>query len=120
MFSKDIILRIINEIGIGGGTGYTFEYRGSVISALSMEARMTICNMSIEAGARAGMVAPDQTTVDYLEKRVKFANDKEKERVTASWLEWKSDEGAVFDKEVIIDANTIEPMVTWGTNPECR
>ncbi|KKW08747.1 MAG: 3-isopropylmalate dehydratase large subunit [Candidatus Kaiserbacteria bacterium GW2011_GWA2_49_19] len=117
VFSKDIILRIINEIGIGGGTGYTFEYRGSAIRALSMEARMTICNMSIEAGARAGMVAPDQTTVDYLEKRVKFANSAEKKRVTEGWLKWKSDEGAVFDKEIIIDANTIEPMVSWGTNP---
>jgi len=117
VFSKDIILRIIHEIGIGGGTGYTIEYRGSAIEALSMEARMTICNMSIEAGARAGMVAPDQTTIEYLQKRVKFKDDAERDRMTAQWLSWKSDEGAVFDKEVVIDADTIEPMVTWGTNP---
>ena len=117
VFSKDIILRIINEIGIGGGSGYTLEYRGSAISALSMEARMTICNMSIEAGARAGMIAPDQTTVDYLSKRVKFDSDKEREETINKWLSWKSDEGAAFDKEVVIDGDTIEPMVTWGTNP---
>ena len=117
VFSKDIILRIINEIGIGGGSGYTLEYRGSAISALSMEARMTICNMSIEAGARAGMIAPDQTTVDYLSKRVKFDSDKEREEIINKWLSWKSDEGAAFDKEVVIDGDTIEPMVTWGTNP---
>ena len=117
VFSKDIILRIINEIGIGGGSGFTLEYRGSAISALSMEARMTICNMSIEAGARAGMIAPDQTTVDYLSKRVKFDSDKEREETINKWLSWKSDEGAAFDKEVVIDGDTIEPMVTWGTNP---
>lgn len=117
VYSKDIILRIIHELGIGGGTGYTFEYRGSAIRALSMEARMTICNMSIEAGARAGMVAPDQTTIDYLEKRVEFKNAEEKKRAIARWLSWQSDEGAKFDKEIIIDADTIEPMVTWGTNP---
>ena len=132
VYSKDIILRIIHEIGIGGGTGYTFEYRGSAIRALSMEARMTICNMSIEAGARAGIIAPDQITVDYLDGRVKFKNDEDrpqaigynrmptpsaKKQTIAKWLSWKSDEGAKFDKEIVIDAATIEPMVTWGTNP---
>ncbi|MDO8552308.1 MAG: 3-isopropylmalate dehydratase large subunit [bacterium] len=128
VYSKDIILRIIHELGIGGGTGYTFEYRGSAIRALSMEARMSICNMSIEAGARAGIIAPDQTTIDYLEKRVKFKNDgrlqvptmdrsAEKKQAIAKWLSWQSDEGAKFDEELIIDAATIEPMVTWGTNP---
>ncbi|MDP3965307.1 MAG: 3-isopropylmalate dehydratase large subunit [bacterium] len=117
VYSKDIILRIIHELGIGGGTGYTFEYRGSAIRALSMEARMSICNMSIEAGARAGIIAPDQTTVDYLEKRVKFASEAAKKQTVAKWLSWKSDEDAKFDKEIIIDAATIEPMVTWGTNP---
>jgi len=117
VFSKDIILRIINEIGIGGGTGYTFEYRGSAIRALSMEARMTICNMSIEAGARAGLIAPDQTTVAYLEKRVAFKTDAEREAMKEHWLSWQTDEGAAFDKEVIIEAESIEPMVTWGTNP---
>ena len=117
VFSKDIILRIINEIGIGGGTGYTFEYRGSAIRSLSMEARMSICNMSIEGGARAGIIAPDQTTVEYLEKRVSFKNDAEREATKTHWLSWRSDEGAKFDKEIVIDADTIEPMVTWGTNP---
>jgi 3-isopropylmalate/(R)-2-methylmalate dehydratase large subunit len=117
VFSKDIILRIINEIGIGGGTGYTLEYRGSAIRQLSMEARMTICNMSIEAGARAGLIAPDQTTVEYLQKRVAFKDGAERERTIADWLSWQSDEGATFDKEVVIDGDTIEPMVTWGTNP---
>src|SRR3989338_581270 len=117
VFSKDIILRIIHDIGIGGGTGYTFEYRGSAIRALSMEARMTICNMSIEAGARAGLIAPDQTTVAYLEKRVAFKTDAEREAMKEHWLSWQSDEGAPFDKEIVIEAESIEPMVTWGTNP---
>ncbi|MDO8522038.1 MAG: 3-isopropylmalate dehydratase large subunit [bacterium] len=117
VYSKDIILRIIHELGIAGGIGYTFEYRGSAIRALSMEARMTICNMSIEAGARAGIIAPDQTTVDYLEKRVKFKNDSEKKKAIARWLSWQTDKGAKFDKEIVMDAATIEPMVTWGTNP---
>src|SRR3989338_4539086 len=117
VFSKDIILRIINEIGIGGGTGYTLEYRGSAIRALSMEARMTICNMSIEAGARAGIIAPDETTIEYLSKRVKFENNTEREQTIKGWREWASDEDATFDREVVIDADSIEPMVTWGTNP---
>ena len=103
VFSKDIILRIIHDIGIGGGTGYTFEYRGSAIRALSMEARMTICNMSIEAGARAGLIAPDQTTIEYLQKRVAFKADAERERMTKQWLSWQSDEGATFDKEIVIE-----------------
>jgi 3-isopropylmalate/(R)-2-methylmalate dehydratase large subunit len=117
VYSKDIILRIIHELGIGGGIGYTFEYRGSAIRNLSMEARMTICNMSIEAGARAGIIAPDQTTIDYLLKRIKFASHKEEKRVVAKWLSWQTDKGARFDKELVIEASTIEPMVTWGTNP---
>src|SRR3989338_4205860 len=109
VFSKDIILRIINELGIGGGTGYTFEYRGSAIRALSMEARMTICNMSIEAGARAGLIAPDQTTVAYLEKRVAFHTHAEREAMKEHWLSWQTGEGAAFDKEVIIDAEVSGP-----------
>ena len=117
VYSKDIILRIIHELGIGGGTGYTFEYRGDAIRALSMEARMSICNMSIEAGARAGIIAPDRTTVDYLGKRVRFKSDEKKKRTIAKWLSWQSDEGVKFDKEIIIDAATIEPMGTWGRNP---
>src|SRR3990167_4723528 len=102
VYSKDIVLRIIHELGIGGGTGYTFEYRGSAIRALSMEARMTICNMSIEAGARAGLIAPDQTTVAYLEKRVAFKTDAEREAMKEHWLSWQTDEGAPFDKEIVI------------------
>src|SRR3989338_7385799 len=117
VYSKDIILKIINKIGVGGGTGYTLEYRGSAIEKLSMEARMTICNMSIEAGARAGLIGADKTTVEYLTKRVKFGSDAERERAVKQWLSWRNDEGAVFDKEVVIDAEDIEPMVTWGTNP---
>ena len=117
VFSKDIILRVINEIGVSGGTGYTIEYRGSAIEALSMEARMTICNMSIEAGARAGMVAADETTIKYLEKRVKFKSDSDRNGIKDEWRKWRSDLEAVYDKEITIDGNTVEPMVTWGTNP---
>lgn len=111
VYAKDIILTIIRQLGVGGGTGYTFEYRGSAITALSMEARMSICNMSIEAGAKAGMIAADQTTVDYLLPRVPTPN-------VAEWLTWQSDAGAVFDKEITVAAENIVPMVTWGTNPE--
>ena len=117
VYAKDIILYIINKIGINGGTGYTIEYRGSTIRSLSMEARMTICNMSIEAGARAGLIAPDQTTIDYLVPRVNFNNSAEQAQTVNDWLDWQSDKDAVFDKEVFIDASEIEPMVTWGTNP---
>ena len=117
VYAKDIILHIINEIGINGATGYTIEYRGSTIQSLSMEARMTICNMSIEAGARAGLIAPDQTTIDYLIPRVKFKNSAEQTQTVNDWLCWQSDKDAMFDKEIFIDASEIEPMVTWGTNP---
>lgn len=176
VYSKDIILAIINKIGVSGGTGYTFEYRGSAIEALSMEARMTMCNMSIEAGARAGMIAPDQVTVDYLMERVRLSLEKTRESRPASglrsvlrrdssrhksgirarhasqgslkgkshledrklegikdllrdapeevresvvehWISFRSDPDAVFDKEVYLSADDIEPMVTWGTNP---
>ena len=117
VYSKDIIVKIINKIGIGGGNGYTLEYRGSAIEELSMEARMTICNMSIEAGARAGLINPDQTTIEYLEKRVKFSSDEEKEKTIKKWLSLRTDEGAVFDAEILIEGEKIEPMVTWGTNP---
>lgn len=117
VYSKDIILRIIHDIGVGGGTGYTLEYRGSAIRALSMEARMSICNMSIEAGARTGLIGADQTTVDYLTPRVSFKNDGEKKKTIARWRECHSDADAVFDKKIVLDAADIEPMVTWGTNP---
>ncbi|MFH1537034.1 MAG: 3-isopropylmalate dehydratase large subunit [Patescibacteria group bacterium] len=117
VYSKDIILRIIHDIGVGGGTGYTLEYRGSAIRALSMEARMSICNMSIEAGARAGFIAPDQTTVDYLVPRVKFKDENEKQQQIKKWLAWQTDKNAKFDHEIVLQAGDITPMVTWGTNP---
>jgi 3-isopropylmalate/(R)-2-methylmalate dehydratase large subunit len=115
--AKDIILAVIAKIGTGGGQGYVLEYRGSAIRALSMEARMTICNMSIEAGARAGMVAPDQTTFDYLEGRPHAPQGADWDEAVAYWKTLPTDEGAKFDAEVFLDANTLDPFVTWGTNP---
>jgi 3-isopropylmalate/(R)-2-methylmalate dehydratase large subunit len=115
--AKDIILSIIANIGVGGGTGYVLEYTGSAIRSLSMEARMTICNMSIEAGARAGMVAPDDTTFDYVIGR-KFAPKGEVwEKAVEYWRTLPSDEGATYDREFVLDADTLEPMITYGTNP---
>jgi 3-isopropylmalate/(R)-2-methylmalate dehydratase large subunit len=115
--SKDIILAVIAKIGTGGGQGYVLEYRGSAIRSLSMEARMTICNMSIEAGARAGMVAPDETTFEYLLGRAHAPVGSDWESAVAFWKTLPTDDGAVFDKEVFLDANTLDPFVTWGTNP---
>jgi 3-isopropylmalate/(R)-2-methylmalate dehydratase large subunit len=115
--SKDIILAVIAKIGTGGGQGYVLEYRGSAIRDLSMEARMTICNMSIEAGARAGMVAPDQITYDYLKGRVHAPTGADWDEAVKYWDSLATDEGAVFDAEVFLDANTLDPFVTWGTNP---
>ena len=115
--AKDIILAVIAKIGTGGGQGYVLEYRGSAIRALSMEARMTICNMSIEAGARAGMVAPDQITFDYLEGRPHAPQGADWDAAVAYWQTLPTDEGAKFDAEVFLDANTLDPFVTWGTNP---
>jgi 3-isopropylmalate/(R)-2-methylmalate dehydratase large subunit len=115
--SKDIILAVIAKIGTGGGQGYVLEYRGSAIRALSMEARMTICNMSIEAGARAGMVAPDQITFDYLEGRPHAPSGKDWDDAVAYWKTLPTDADATFDAEVFLDANTLDPFVTWGTNP---
>ena len=115
--AKDIILAVIAKIGTGGGQGYVLEYRGSAIRALSMEGRMTICNMSIEAGARAGMVAPDETTFAYLEGRPHAPKGQDWEDAVAYWRTLPTDEGAVFDAEVYLDANELEPFVTWGTNP---
>ena len=112
---KDVILHIIAEIGIGGGTGYALEYRGNVFEEMSMEGRMTVCNMSIEAGARCGMVGPDQTSFDYIKGR-KFAPEKFEE-ACEDWLTLRTDTGAVFDKEVNIRAEDIKPMVTYGTHP---
>ncbi|MEO2132124.1 MAG: 3-isopropylmalate dehydratase large subunit [Microbacterium sp.] len=115
--AKDIILAVIAKIGTNGGQGYVLEYRGSAIRSLSMEGRMTICNMSIEAGARAGMVAPDETTFAYLEGRPHAPKGQDWEYAVAYWRTLPSDEGAVYDAEVFIDADELEPFVTWGTNP---
>ncbi|MGO4453337.1 3-isopropylmalate dehydratase large subunit [Arthrobacter sp. RAF14] len=115
--SKDIILAVIAKIGTGGGQGYVLEYRGSAIRALSMEARMTICNMSIEAGARAGMVAPDQITYDFMKGRPHAPEGADWDAAVEYWNTLHTDEGAVFDEEVFLDADTLEPFVTWGTNP---
>jgi 3-isopropylmalate/(R)-2-methylmalate dehydratase large subunit len=115
--AKDIILAVIAKIGTGGGQGYVLEYRGSAIRALSMDGRMTICNMSIEAGARAGMVAPDDTTFEYLKGRPHAPQGEDWDAAVAYWRTLASDEGATFDAEVFIDADTLEPFVTWGTNP---
>jgi 3-isopropylmalate/(R)-2-methylmalate dehydratase large subunit len=115
--AKDIILAVIAKIGTGGGQGYVLEYRGSAIRALSMEARMTICNMSIEAGARAGMVAPDETTYEYLKGRPHAPEGADWDAAVAYWNTLPTDDGAKFDAEVFLDANTLDPFVTWGTNP---
>ncbi len=115
--SKDIILYIISKLGTGGGTGHFVEFAGSAIRSLSMEARMTICNMSIEMGARGGMIAPDQTTFDYLKGREFAPQGAEWDKAVERWSKLRSDDDAVFDKEVTFDANEIEPMITYGTNP---
>ncbi|RIK18214.1 MAG: 3-isopropylmalate dehydratase large subunit [Anaerolineae bacterium] len=115
--AKDIILALLAKIGVGGGTGHVFEYRGSTIRGLTMEERMTICNMSIEGGARAGLVAPDDTTFDYIYGRPFAPQGVEWDQAVAKWRELPSDEGASFDKSVEIDASSLEPMITYGTNP---
>lgn len=115
--SKDIILAIIAKISTGGGQGYVIEYRGSAIRALSMEARMTICNMSIEAGARAGLIAPDETTFAYLKGKPHAPSGEDWDRAVESWKSLPTDADAHFDAEVILNADEIEPFVTWGTNP---
>ena len=115
--AKDIILAIIAKIGTGGGQGHVIEYRGSAIRGLSMEGRMTICNMSIEAGARAGMIAPDETTFAYLQGRDRAPKGGEWDEAVAYWQTLRTDDDAVFDTEVVIDATTLSPYVTWGTNP---
>ena len=115
--AKDIILAVIAKIGTGGGQGYVLEYRGSAIRGLSMEGRMTVCNMSIEAGARAGMIAPDQTTFDYVQGREKAPSGPEWDDAVAYWKTLFTDDDAEFDAVVDIDASTLAPFVTWGTNP---
>jgi len=115
--SKDIILYIISKISVSGGTGYFVEYSGSAIESLSMEARMTICNMSIEMGARGGMIAPDETTYKYIKGRPFAPKDKNWDKAVEYWKTLPTDKGAKFDKELTIKAEDIEPMVTYGTNP---
>ena len=116
--AKDIILAIIGEIGTAGGTGHVIEYAGEAIRALSMEGRMTICNMSIEGGARAGMVAPDETTFAYVKDRPKAPKGAAYDRARAYWESLVTDEGAHFDREVRLDAANLPPLVSWGTSPE--
>jgi len=115
--AKDIVLNLISRIGIGGGTGCVFEYTGSAIRALSMEERMTICNMSIEGGARAGLIAPDDTTYEYLAGRPAAPKGADWERALSEWRLLPTDPGAKYDKTIYIDANSLEPMITFGTNP---
>jgi 3-isopropylmalate/(R)-2-methylmalate dehydratase large subunit len=116
--AKDIILAIIGKIGTAGGTGYVIEYAGDAITNLSMEARMTVCNMSIEAGARAGLIAPDQTTYDYLKGRPLAPSGDDWQKAVKYWDSLKSDAGAFYDKTIILNADEIAPQVTWGTSPE--
>jgi 3-isopropylmalate/(R)-2-methylmalate dehydratase large subunit len=116
--AKDVALAIIGAIGTGGGTGHVIEYAGPVIEALSMEGRMTLCNMSIEAGARAGLVAPDEKTFEYLKGRPYAPKAGQWEAAVTYWGALRSDEGAAFDKEVVIDGSEIVPLITWGTSPE--
>ncbi|MCD2197062.1 3-isopropylmalate dehydratase large subunit [Actinomycetospora endophytica] len=115
--SKDVILAVIAQIGTGGGAGYVLEYRGEAVRAMSMEARMTMCNMSIEAGGRAGMIAPDETTFDYLHDRPHAPQGAEWETALDAWRQLRTDDDAEFDTVVHIDASTLTPFVTWGTNP---
>ena len=116
--AKDVILKIIGTIGTAGGTGYVIEFAGEVIRSLSMEERMTICNMTIEAGARAGLIAPDEKTFDYFKGRPKSPKGEQWDKALAHWKTLYSDEGCIFDKEINIEGKDIEPLVTWGTSPQ--
>ncbi|GAB3552167.1 3-isopropylmalate/(R)-2-methylmalate dehydratase large subunit [Actinopolyspora lacussalsi] len=115
--SKDVILAVISKIGTGGGQGYVLEYRGSAVESMTMEARMTMCNMSIEAGARAGMIAPDETTFEYLRGRSHAPAGADWDAAVEHWKSLRTDSDAVYDAEVTIDADSLTPFVTWGTNP---
>ncbi|MCU7795684.1 MAG: 3-isopropylmalate dehydratase large subunit [Candidatus Thiodiazotropha sp. (ex Myrtea spinifera)] len=116
--AKDIVLAIIGEIGTAGGTGYAIEFAGQAISDLSIEGRLTLCNMAIEAGARAGFVAVDEKTIDYVKGRPYAPSDENWEQAVTNWRTLHSDEGAVFDKVLVLDGSAIKPQVTWGTSPE--
>ncbi|MEC9321502.1 MAG: 3-isopropylmalate dehydratase large subunit, partial [Chloroflexota bacterium] len=115
--AKDVVLAIIGKIGTAGATGHVIEYTGEIIRTLSMEGRMTICNMSIEAGARAGMIAPDETTFEYMRGRENVPRGDRFDQASKEWGKLASDEGAIYDKVVVIDGTELEPYVTWGTNP---
>jgi 3-isopropylmalate/(R)-2-methylmalate dehydratase large subunit len=115
--AKDLILHIIGQIGAAGGSGYVIEYRGAVFERMTVEERLTVCNMSIEAGARAGLIAPDEVTFDYLRGRPRAPQGKDWERATADWRSLHTDPGARFDAVRTIDASRVEPMITYGTNP---
>src|ERR1700688_4028744 len=115
--AKDLILAVIGKIGVSGGTGHVFEYRGPAIRALSMDERMTVCNMSIEAGARAGMIAPDEITYSYLKSRPRAPQGAHWESALARWRSLPSDANARFDREIALNGNKLEPMITYGTNP---
>ncbi len=118
VYAKDVILAIIGEITFKGGTGYVLEYTGSAVETMSMEERMTICNMSIEAGATSGMINPDNVTIEYLQDKEVITKDKnEFKKLKDKWLNFASDKDAKYDKEITIDANNLKPKVTWGTNP---
>lgn len=116
--AKDIVLAIIGEIGTAGGTGHVIEYAGEAIEALSMEGRMTVCNMSIEGGARAGLIAPDQKTFDYIQGKPRAPKGEAFDMAKSYWETLQTDEGAVFDKEITLDAANLTPIVTWGSSPE--
>jgi 3-isopropylmalate/(R)-2-methylmalate dehydratase large subunit len=115
--AKDLVLALIAQVGTGGGQGHVVEYRGEAVRALSMEGRMTVCNMSIEWGARAGMVAPDETTFEYLRGRPQAPRGEQWDAAVAHWRTLVTDDDAVFDEEVLLDASAVTPFVTWGTNP---
>lgn len=117
VYAKDAILKLISEIGVGGANGHVIEYTGEAVRAMSMEERMTVCNMSIECGARAGLVAPDSTTYEFLKGRELAPDSSDFDEAVAYWNSFCSDEGAAYDKEIVIDLDALEPMVTWGTNP---
>jgi 3-isopropylmalate/(R)-2-methylmalate dehydratase large subunit len=117
VFAKDLILALIRRIGTAGATGHVIEYTGDAILALSMEGRMTVCNMSIEAGARAGMIAPDETTFAYLSGRPRAPSGREWDRAVASWRALRSDPGARYEREILLDTTSVQPQVTWGTSP---
>ena len=115
--AKDLALRVVRELGVGGGAGCAIEYSGSTIAGLSMESRMTLCNMSIEAGARFGIIAPDSTTIEYVRERAHDMSSSQWTEAIAEWSLLHSDDGAIFDRRVRIDAHSVEPTVTWGTTP---